>query len=82
MCHLYHRSSILKKEGFFMRKNYNSVYEKHIEEFIEMKHALGYKFITQQCILGQLNDFAVHQKEKFTAIRKEFAAQMGQKKIE
>jgi len=64
-----------------MRKNYNSVYGKHIGQFIEMKHALGYKFITQQSILGQLDDFAVHQKEKSVAITKEFADKWSKKRL-
>jgi integrase/recombinase XerD len=80
MCRRYRQSFILKKEEFFMRKNYNSVYARYIKQFIEMKHALGYKFVTQQVILFQLDDFAVHQKEKSYAITREFADKWSKKR--
>jgi integrase/recombinase XerD len=63
-----------------MRKNYNSVYGKRIEEFIEMKRALGYKFVTPQIILSLLDDFAVHQKENSYAITKAFADKWSKKR--
>ena len=64
-----------------MREKYNSVYARHIEQFIEMKHALGFKFVTQQIILFQLDDFAVCQNEKSYAITKEFADKWSKKRL-
>lgn len=63
-----------------MRKNYSSVYARHIEQFVEMKHALGFKFVTQQVILFQLDDFAILQKEKSSVITKQFADKWSKKR--
>lgn len=45
-----------------------------------MKHALGFKFVTQQVTLSQLDDFAILQREKSSAITKEFAAKWSKKR--
>ena len=63
-----------------MRKIYNSIYAEHIEQFIEMKHALGFKFATQEVILSQLDGFAILQKEKSSAITKQFAEKWSKKR--
>ena len=62
-----------------MRKSYNSVYAIHIEQFVEMKHALGFKFVTQQIILAQLDDFAILHKEKSSIVTKQFADKWSKK---
>lgn len=64
-----------------MHKKYNSVYSRHIKQFVEMKHALGFKFVTQQVILFQIDDFAVCQNEKSYAITKEFADKWSKKRL-
>jgi integrase/recombinase XerD len=63
-----------------MRKKFKSVYARHIEQFIEMKHALGYKFVAPQVILNQLDQFAELQKEKSSGITKEFADKWSKKR--
>ena len=41
-----------------MHKQYNSVYARHIEQYIEMKRKLGFKFITAPHILLQFDRLA------------------------
>lgn len=63
-----------------MHKNFTSVYSKHIKQFIDMKHALGFKFVAQQVILLKLDRFAVLHRQKTCTITKGFAALWSKKR--
>ena len=63
-----------------MDKNYNSIYGLYIEQFIEMKRALGFKYSTGSVILHQIDRLAEQREETATGIAKEFATIWGKKR--
>lgn len=62
-----------------MCNNFTSVYARHIEDFINLKHILGFKYTAPQSILRKLDKFAIHYKQKTTHITKEFSDQWSKK---
>ncbi|MEO8405641.1 MAG: tyrosine-type recombinase/integrase [Chitinophagaceae bacterium] len=56
-----------------MRKIFTSIYAKHIEDFINLKHTLGFKYEAPQSILRKLDQFAIYHKQKTDHITKEFS---------
>lgn len=63
-----------------MSKQYNSVYAKHIEQFIEMKRKLGFKFITPAVILLQFDRFAEKAGAMSKGIRRELAEKWSKRR--
>ncbi len=64
-----------------MDKSYNSIYGSYINQFIEMKRALGFKYSTAAFILSQIDRFAGQREETSTGITKEFATNWGKKRL-
>ena len=63
-----------------MDKSYNSIYGLHIKQFIEMKQALGFKYVTGAVILCQIDRFAAQKEETSTGITREFAISWSEKR--
>jgi integrase/recombinase XerD len=63
-----------------MTKSYKSIYGLHIQQFIEMKRALGFKFKTGAVILAQIERLAEERAETSLGITKEFAEKWGTKR--
>ncbi len=63
-----------------MTKSYKSIYGLHIQQFIEMKRALGFKFKTGAVILAQIERLAEERAETSIGITKEFAEKWGTKR--
>ena len=63
-----------------MDKSYNSIYGLHIKQFIEMKRALGFKYVTGAVILCQIDRFAAQREETSTGITREFAKSWSEKR--
>jgi integrase/recombinase XerD len=64
-----------------MDKSYNSIYGSYIKQFIEMKRALGFKYVTDAFILSQIDRFAGQREETSTGITKEFATSWSKKRL-
>jgi integrase/recombinase XerD len=65
-----------------MNKSYKSIYGLHINHFIEMKRALGFKYETGAVILDQIDRLAEQCAETSSGITKEFAEKWSKKRIE
>jgi integrase len=63
-----------------MDKCYNSIYGLHIKQYIEMKRALGFKYVTGAFILYQIDRFADQREETSTGITREFAKSWSEKR--
>lgn len=59
--------------------NYDSVYGPAIEQFIQMKRKLGFKYRTGKLILIQIDQLAYQFEEKTSGITKSFAQKWGEK---
>lgn len=63
-----------------MRKQYRSIYAKNIEQFIEMKQKLGFKFNTPSVILLHFDRLAAKTCATSEAITRELAEQWSKRK--
>ncbi len=55
------------------KKYFHSVYGKHIQQFIELKQQLGFKYTTGAFVLGQIDQLALQRNETTEGITKTFA---------
>lgn len=62
-----------RKEGFFMRKGYYSIYASPIKQFIELKRKLGFKFQSGAFYLSKIDLLAQERSETSSGITKDFA---------
>src|SRR4051812_2580009 len=63
-----------------MSKQYCSVYAKHIEQFIEMKRKLGFKFIAPAVVLRQFDQFAQNAGTASKGITRELAEKWSKRR--
>src|SRR5687768_5140989 len=63
-----------------MYNQYSSVYAKHIEQYVEMKRRLGFKFITGTVILSLFDHLAQKNGETAKGITRELAEQWCKRK--
>lgn len=63
-----------------MRNQYRSVYAKHIEQFIEMKRKLGFKFNTPAIILLHFDRLAEKTASTSKGIIRELADQWSKRR--
>lgn len=63
-----------------MNRNYRSIYGKHIEQFINLKRKLGFKYTTGATILKSLDSMADQRKESSPDISKDFADKWCEKR--
>ena len=63
-----------------MRKQYNSIYARHIVQYIEMKRKLGFKFITPAVILLSFDRLAEKSGITFKGITRELAEEWCKRK--
>lgn len=56
-----------------MNKKCKSIYGSHLDQYVEMKRTLGFKFITEATILYQIDQLAEKTKESSSGITREFA---------
>ncbi|MCF6347342.1 MAG: tyrosine-type recombinase/integrase [Flavobacteriaceae bacterium] len=55
-----------------MNKLYNSIYGHYIGQFIDLKRKLGFKYVTGEFILSQIDTLATQSEETTSGITKEF----------
>jgi integrase/recombinase XerD len=77
---MFQQTFIYKKTEHFMPKLYISRYGKHIEQFVELKQKLGYKFTTGAVILGMFDSMAADCQEATPGITKFLANRWGEKR--
>jgi integrase/recombinase XerD len=63
-----------------MNRYYNSIYGRHIKQFIEMKRKLGFKFTTSAKILSLFDRVAEKSGEMEPGITRELAKRWSKKK--
>jgi len=63
-----------------MKNKCYSIYATHIEEYIQLKHQLGFKFRTGCIILLQIDKLALQRKETTLGINKDFADTWSKKR--
>lgn len=63
-----------------MKNNLHSIYASHIEQFIKMKHQLGFKFKKASGCLSQIDQLAQERKENAAGITKDFADAWSKKR--
>ncbi len=63
-----------------MKNKCYSIYASHIEEYIQLKHQLGFKFRTGCIILIQIDKLALQRKETALGITKDFADTWSKKR--
>lgn len=81
MCLKWQLNFTSSREVHFMNNNYNSVYGLHIQQFIDLKKALGVKYVFGILMLSHIDRLANKGDEILTGITKEFAEQWGKKKL-
>lgn len=63
-----------------MNKRYNSIYGPYIEQYIDLKKRLGFKYITGEFILSQIDTLATQNEEATLGITKEFTGIWGERR--
>ena len=63
-----------------MSSPFNSIYAKHLTQYIQLKQQLGYQYNTGKAILGQLDRLATERGETSAGITSEFTRAWGQKR--
>lgn len=81
MCLKWQVNFTSNREVRFMNNNYKSVYGLHIQQFIDLKKALGVKYIFGTLMLSQIDGLANKSNEISSGLTKEFAEQWCQKKL-